>query len=257
MPASIAVQLYTLRDSIGADPGPAFDRLGAKGFAGVESASLYGLDPKQYAKALDNAGLVLCSAHIHPDTRDPAWLEKWTADLDAHLVAGTQSVVIPMLLPKHFADIDAVQRSADVLNAANEVAKSRAVPLGYHNHFWEFGDVNGAPALSHFFDRCDPEVFAEIDIYWAAVGGVDPVSFVSDLGSRAQMLHVKDGPADSPESDMVAVGSGAIATREVIESNENVEWHVIELDRCATDMFDAVEASYDFLVGTGLSQGRS
>jgi sugar phosphate isomerase/epimerase len=257
MSAPIAVQLYTLRDSIGADPGAVFDRLGAIGFVGVESAGLYGLEPAHYAKILANAGLVLCSAHVGVDTRNEQWADAWSADVDAHQAAGAQAVVIPMLFPNHFADADAVRRSADILNTASAIAQQRGLTVGYHNHFWEFTDIDGRPALSVFFEHCDPAVFAEIDIYWAKVGGVDPIAFVRDLGGRARLLHVKDGPADNHESDMVAVGSGVIPIREVLAANDNVAWHIVELDRCATDMFDAVEASHDFLVGSGLSEGRA
>ena len=42
------------------------------------------------------------------------------------------------------------------------------------------------------------------------VGGVDPAELVAALGSRAALLHVKDGPADEPPSPMVAVGDGAV-----------------------------------------------
>lgn len=256
MPAPIAVQLYTLRDTIGTDPGPAFDRLGAKGFVGVESAGLYGLEPGEFAKRLADAGLRLCSAHVGIDPRNDAWPDQWSADLDAHQTAGADTVVVPMLFPNHFADADAVASSADLLNRAHEIAKPRGVTVGYHNHFWEFGDVGGRPALAALFDRCDPGIVAEIDIYWTKVGGTDPTEFVAGLGSRARLLHVKDGPADSHESDMVAVGSGVIPIADVLGSNDNVAWHIVELDRCATDMFEAVEASHDFLVGNGLSVGR-
>jgi len=256
MPAPIAVQLYTLRDVIGTDPGPAFDRLGAKGFAGVESAGLYGLEPAAYAKRLADAGLRLCSAHVGIDTRDDAWTDTWSADIDAHQQAGTDTVVVPMLFPNHFADADAVARSAELLNRANEIAKARGLTVGYHNHFWEFGDIDGRPALAALFERCDPDIVAEIDIYWTKVGGVDPVDFVAGLGSRVRLLHVKDGPADTHESDMVAVGSGAVPVADVLAANDHVAWHIVELDRCASDMFEAVEASHDFLVGNGLSAGR-
>jgi len=34
------------------------------------------------------------------------------------------------------------------------------------------------------------------------------------------------------------------------------EWHIVELDRCATDMMMAVANSYAYLVGEGLSRGN-
>ena len=40
-------------------------------------------------------------------------------------------------------------------------------------------------------------------------------------------------------------------------ANAAVEWQVVELDRCATDMFTAVEQSYTYLVSNGLVRGRA
>jgi sugar phosphate isomerase/epimerase len=129
--------------------------------------------------------------------------------------------------------------------------------FGYHNHFWEMGEVDGRPALLHLFDALDPSVFAEVDIYWAQVGGVDPEQLVRELGDRVGLLHVKDGPADEPPSPMVAVGDGVVDIPRVLAAAPGARWHIVELDRCATDMFDAVERSYDYLVGNGLSRGRA
>ena len=36
---------------------------------------------------------------------------------------------------------------------------------------------------------------------------------------------------------------------------EHTEWMIVELDRCDTDMVDAVQQSYDYLVGEGLARG--
>ena len=33
---------------------------------------------------------------------------------------------------------------------------------------------DGRPALLHLFEHLAPDVFAEVDIYWAQVGGSDP-----------------------------------------------------------------------------------
>ena len=56
---------------------------------------------------------------------------------------------------------------------------------------------------------------------------------------------------------MVAVGDGAIDVDGVVAAGTAARWHIIELDRCDTDMFDAVERSYHYLVDHGLSRGRS
>jgi sugar phosphate isomerase/epimerase len=112
------------------------------------------------------------------------------------------------------------------------------------------------PALLHLFEQLAPEVVAEVDVYWAQVGGSDPADIVAALGARVALLHVKDGPADEPPSPMVAVGDGVVDVPGVLAAAPTASWHVVELDRCATDMFQAVERSYDYLVGGGYSSGR-
>ena len=68
-------------------------------------------------------------------------------------------------------------------------------------------------------------------------------------------MHDNEG-GDSPKSPMVAVGDGVIDIAGTLAAAPGAAWHIVELDRCATDMFEAVEASYRYLVGHGLSRGR-
>ena len=37
---------------------------------------------------------------------------------------------------------------------------------------------------------------------------------------------------------------------------DNVDWWIVELDRCATDMMEAVVRSYNFMVDGGYASGR-
>jgi hypothetical protein len=79
------------------------------------------------------------------------------------------------------------------------------------------------------------------------------VDLVASLGERARLRHLKDGPADGPKSPMVAVGDGVIDVAGIVGASK-AAWHVVELDRCATDMFEAVEKSRQNLVERGLSE---
>jgi sugar phosphate isomerase/epimerase len=249
----ISVQLYTLRDQVAADFPGVLNRLGAKGYVGVELAGFGDLSPERLRGALDESGLIVSSAHVGFQKPDD-----FAAALDEHRSLGCDTVVIPALKPDSFADLDSVHKAADRVNTLDGLARERGMTLGYHNHYWEFTEMpDGRPALLHLFDRFAPTVFAEVDIYWAQVGGSDPKALVTTLGTRVGLLHVKDGPADEPPSSMVAVGDGVVDIPGVLGAGPSARWHIVELDRCATDMFDAVERSYDFLVGTGLSRGQS
>jgi sugar phosphate isomerase/epimerase len=177
--------------------------------------------------------------------------------LDAQQAMGNDTVVVAFLPPDQFEDEAAIARTAESLNAANEMARARGMTMGYHNHYWEFSNrVGDRSAHAALFQQLDNTVIAEIDTYWAQVGGADPVQVVSELGPRAQLLHIKDGPADDPASDMTAVGDGVIDVAG-IAAVSRAAWHVVELDRCATDMLQAVEKSHRFLTEGGFAVGRS
>jgi sugar phosphate isomerase/epimerase len=250
--APIAVQLYTLREEVATQGMRAvLERVAELGYAGVELAGFGDLDAAEIARILDGTGMRAASAHIGmPDAPNVREL------IDTHLEVGAERMVFPYIGPDGFADRESIARSAASLNSAASVAREAGTTVGYHNHFWELNHVDGEPALARFYAETDPDVFAEIDIYWAQVGKVDPASFVAGLGDRVQLLHVKDGPADQYESPMVAVGQGAVDVPAVLAAAPAAEWHIVELDQCATDMFGAVAESYDYLVGRGLSTPR-
>ena len=48
--------------------------------------------------------------------------------------------------------------------------------------------VDEGSALAFLFEQLDPEIFAELDVYWALVGGEDPVRVVSELGGKVYDL---------------------------------------------------------------------
>ena len=251
-PAPIAVQLYTLRDIAATNFRSVLERLAAKGYCGVELAGFNDLTPTEFMAIAQDNGLKVASAHINMGRT--ADLE---ATIDTHLGVGATTMVIPYMPAESFADLAAIDKTAGYLNKANRVAQAHGVTLGYHNHYWEFQTViDGRHAMQHLFDRLDPTMFVELDIYWTKVGGADPVEVINTFGDRVRLLHVKDGPADTVASPMTAVGGGVIDIGGAITAATNTEWHIVELDHCATDMFDAVDASYDFLVGSRLSTGR-
>ena len=246
----ISVQLYSLRETAQHDFGGVLERLGRAGFVGVELAGFNHLSPTEFGQVASGAGLVVSSAHV---TTGPDFAKT----VETMLSLGCATLVIPYLPPEHFVDLDAVRRSADLINEASAVAQASGAAVGYHNHWWEVETmIDGRAAFWHLYDHLSDDVFVELDTYWTTVGGADPVEVISAFGDRVRLLHVKDGPADVPESAMVAVGSGLMPVSNILAAASHADWHVVELDRCDTDMFEAVEASYDFLVGNGLSRGR-
>jgi sugar phosphate isomerase/epimerase len=165
-------------------------------------------------------------------------------------------MVSAWLPPEEYQSLDSIGRVCDRFNEAAAVAAARGISLGIHNHWWEFEQVAGRRPYQLWLERLDPSIFFELDTYWVQVGGVDPVTALAEMGDRAQLVHVKDGPADNSQADMTAVGTGNMDYNAIIAAATAAEWLVVELDRCATDMMTAVQESYTYLTQKGLAHGK-
>ncbi len=250
-PAPLSVQLYSLREQAATDFGGVIQRIGDMGFVGVELAGFHGMAPTDVRSRIADAGLVVSSAHIGSVGTDLPQL------LDDLVAVGCDTAVLAFLPPDQFDDRATISRNAQAINAALVVAKDKGITLGYHNHWWEFQKtIDGQSAWSLLMDQLDPAVFIELDMYWATLGGADAIELIGAPNSRVKLLHVKDGPCDIPEHAMVSAGSGTLDIVGTLTAPSSINWHIVELDRCDTDMFEAIHGSYRFLTSSGLSVGR-
>jgi len=248
----VAVQLYSLRDAAAHDYRAVLERVAAAGFLGVEFADLHGNDPRTVRSWVADLGLTGVAAHRPLPVGDAE-----SRVLDELSQLGVDTLVVPWAAPERFADLAAIRGLADDLVEAHQNAAARGIALGYHNHDFEVATkIDGRTGLAQLFDLVGPSVFAEVDVYWVRVGGADPAALIAELGPRVRLLHIKDGPADDTASPMTAVGSGIIDFPAIVAASLDVAWHIVELDACATDMFEAIEASQRWLVDGGLSRGR-
>ncbi len=252
MTPPIALQLHSLRRELTRDFEATIRRVAAIGYTAVETATLpTGLSPARARALFDAAGLRVCAAH--------APLPLGAAAADAlELVAALRCdrLVCSSLPPAEYATLGAIDRACDKINQAAAVCAAHGLRLGVHNHWWEFQPVDGVRPYELWLERLHPSVFFELDLYWVKVGGVDPVVALAEFGARAELLHVKDGPADSTQADMTAVGEGTLDYSAILPAATSTQWLIVELDRCATDMMTAIEQSYRYLTATGLGHGR-
>jgi sugar phosphate isomerase/epimerase len=242
-----ALQLYTVREQLATDRAGVLKRIAAFGYGAVEPFGIL-QDPDGVRADMDAAGLSACSVHAVPMG------EEADAVMSAARTLGADTVIVPYLPPPRFADADGVRGVAAELNEASARLAGQGLRLGYHNHDFELSSlVDGTPALEVLADQLDDAVLLEVDTYWAAVGGQDVPALLGRLGDRVRYLHVKDGPVVNREDFMTAVGSGRMPVAEVLAASPSATWHVVELDRCATDMMTAVGDSLAWLTGQGLA----
>jgi sugar phosphate isomerase/epimerase len=244
----LALQLYTVRDQLASGRKPVLDAVRSYGYGAVEPYDVL-TDPEAQRADLDEAGLAVCAVHAK------ALGEDADAFLDGAKTVGADTVIVPWAPPERFADADAIGALARDLNEGAARAAGRGLRFGYHNHAFEMATVGGRTGLEALADALDPAVLLEVDTYWAAVGGQDVPALLGRLGDRVRYLHVKDGPV-TKDDPMTAVGGGIMPVAEILAACPSAEWHVVELDRCATDVLTAVRDSLTWLTGRGLATAR-
>lgn len=251
MPAPIALQLYTVRDALSESFEKTVRRVAEMGYVGVETAGFPGTTPAAAAQLFADLGLEVAGAHSPLPLGD-----RQNEVLDTMAALGCKRLICAAMPRDEFNSMDGIKRVADSLNQAHEVAQANGLTFGYHNHWWEYGQVDGRRADQVLLEHLDPSIWFEVDTYWVQTAGPDPVDVIQALGARAPLLHIKDGPAVQTEP-MVAAGEGVMDIPAIIAAGrEHAEWLIVELDRCATEMPVAVEKSYQYLVGQGLARGN-
>ncbi len=206
----MAVQLYSVRSLIGTpelfarNHAYVLSRLSEMGYTASEAASyengrFSGLEPKEFARILREAGLPLISSHTtRPLAREElasgdfsqalAW---WDTCIAAHLEAGIPRLVMSWSQPLQTkAELETM---AAYLDAIGKKCREAGLRFGYHSHNHEFQKVDDTTMMDCFISRTDPEnVFFEMDVYWAVVGGASPVEYMRKYPGRFELLHLKD-----------------------------------------------------------------
>jgi len=247
----IALQLYSLREEAAGDFVAVLKKVAEMGYVGVEPAGLHGMKPREVRKVLDDLELVCCSTHGPFPTAD-----RVNERVDEAAALGTD-MIIAGLGPKDFQTADARKAAKDRLVEAVGLVAERGMKFGYHNHWWEFEKADGEAPYEWMLGEV-PGLFSELDVYWAAnFGAVDVPAITAKYASRIPLLHIKDGPLVKGEPH-VAVGTGKMDIPAVVKAADPdvLQWLVVELDECATDMAEAVRESCKFLAGEGLGRSR-
>ncbi|MCA9964567.1 MAG: sugar phosphate isomerase/epimerase [Anaerolineales bacterium] len=251
MTAPISIQLYTVREALAEDFTGTIKRIADIGFVGVETAGFPGTTPAAAKALFDDLGLVVSGAHSPLPLGD-----KQNEVLDTMAALGSNRLISAFMPPDQYKTVAQIQQVCATLNEAYAVAAANGLTLGVHNHWWEFQQAEGRYPYHIWLEELDPAIFFEVDTYWVTTAGLDAAEVVREFGSRAPLLHIKDGPANT-EEPMLAAGQGVMDFPRIIAAGEaNTEWLVVELDRCATDMLTAVSQSYSYLTQKGLARGN-
>ncbi|PWH05734.1 sugar phosphate isomerase/epimerase [Brachybacterium endophyticum] len=239
----ISVQLYSVREALGTDPVGTLTRLRDLGLREVEPFGLVE-HAAMLRSALPDLGLRAPTTHA-----DLLGAEDQRALFATAAELGIGTVIQPHRDPDLWKDEAEIRHTAELLDAAAETARGEGVRVGYHNHGFEADPrFEGRTGLEVLDGALGPDVVLEVDTYWAAVGGSDPVTLLGTLGDRVRAVHLKDGPRSGSKAEQQPLGRGEIDVDAIVAASRSAgHLGVIEFDDYAGDIFEGVAASLAYL----------
>jgi len=242
MKPKIALQLYSVRDLLPGNFEGVVRQVAKMGYQGVETVAIKDISTWRAGKLFKELALAVSSIHTFP----PPIGKKFQEALDILKGYGCRHIVSGYG-PDRFSKLADIKEICEEVNACYELCRAYGVTLSIHNHSHEYIPVEGVYPYKLMLENMDPGVFFEVDTYWVKVAGVDPVSVVKEIGSRAHLLHLKDGPGIKGQPN-VAVGQGVVDVPAILKASEgSADWVIVEFDRCATDIMKAVEESFQYI----------
>lgn len=235
----IALQLYTVRDLAREDLGGTLREVAAAGYRFVEVAGIAESAETGLPPLLRDAGLSAIAVHRGLE----ALRVSVAAAADRLDELDCRRLVVPSLPDDERTTADGVRRLAHELNEIARRLADRGIRLGYHNHAAEFRPLDGTTMWQVLLAELAPEIELEVDVYWASIGGRDPVEVIREGGARVRLLHMKDRAAGEEPRDAPA-GGGTLDMAAIVRGGRDagVEWYIVEQDDPADALVDIATA---------------
>jgi sugar phosphate isomerase/epimerase len=248
----VGVQLYTVRSLVQSDLPGTLAAIRKIGYQYVETfVAEYKMSAKDLRSAIVDAGLTVPSAHFGYD--------KFASSFDYAKELGSEYIVCSMI-PKTIANsAEGYKRGAEQYNQWGEQARKMGMRFGFHNHnveFQPYGDVTGFDVLMRYTDPA--LVQWQMDCYWVAQAGHDPVAMLRRYGHRMQSLHLKDRKPGVPVSfdtgpasaHFTEVGEGTLDWVSIfrLAARDHIRYMFVEQDQTDKPPLESLQISYTNIV---------
>jgi sugar phosphate isomerase/epimerase len=127
-------------------------------------------------------------------------------------------------------------------NTVGGIMKQNGIMFGYHNHNFEFDNVEGKiPYFDIFLPELDKDlVTMELDLFWTTKAGQNPVEIIKKYPGRFQLFHMKDMYTNEAPffttvgvKDFAPVGEGVINFKDILAVKDiaGMKYMIVEQDQ--------------------------
>jgi sugar phosphate isomerase/epimerase len=241
----IGVQTWMVRDALQKDFAGTLKTLADSGFLMIEMCSppgygwtsLANMTAAQMRKTIEAAGLHCESCHYQ--------FQELRRNLDDRIAFAkelglTQMILSTFGLPNTATMADWLGAAAE-LNTIGERTQKAGIQLGFHNHDFEFREIDGALVYDKLMGAFDPKLI-RMQFQIAVISlGYKAATYLQKYPGRFISLHLADyAPA---EKKQVALGQGAVNWPELftVAKTGGVKNYFVEMD------LDLMKASIPYL----------
>ncbi|MGD0629006.1 MAG: TIM barrel protein [Terracidiphilus sp.] len=242
----IGCQTYPLRESIGKDFEGTLLQIAGGGFQMIELCSpssfardgfgpLVNIKPAKIRDMIRDAGLGCVSSHFR--------FTELKEQLDDRIAfakeLGLKQMICATLEVPADAPMSAWLKAFDQMNTIGAQVQKAGLQLGYHNHQFEFKEIDGVLVYDELMKRFDPELI-KMQFQDAIPPQYDPIAFLSKYPGRFISLHLSDWSA---ERKAVPIGTGTIDWKKLFAAAKagGIKNYFVEMD------WDLMQASIPYL----------
>ena len=249
----IGIQLYSLRNEFPKDVPGTFAQINEWGIKYLEDGNdgTYGYAMEEYKGMLaeNDLKMVSVSAPFQELESSPETV------LERANTYGAKYVVC-FWIPHNGTDFTLAdtEKAIEIFNKAGKLFADNGVTLTYHPHGYEFRPYQDELLMDHLLKNSDFFDF-EMDIYWFALPGEDPVAWLKKYPNEFKLMHLKDcekgvGVSHTGESDVennVVLGSGQVDVAGAVQEAKKLGMEYIFIEDESSRVTDQVPESFKFL----------
>ena len=275
VPKHLGLSLFTVRGPMASQPAETYQALSAMGITELEVRPE---NLRDHAAMMKAAGVKPVHLFIESAVITGAWdewrelmtrmaarmkmappksdapkptLDEMIALCKAH---GLRRLGVSFLLPNER------NGAMEKLNRAAAACAAAGLEFYYHNHAFEFLGQPGTRFIDQLHKGLDQRAKLEMDVFWVAIGGADPVALLREWKGRVGSVHLKDVAANAPRdvtelqmppAAFAEVGAGTLDWKSILNEarKAGVRHYFIEQDSTPGAPLDSVRKSVQFLRG--------
>lgn len=206
-------------------------------FAKMGFAPLVGLKAPELRRRIEDAGLQVVSCHYQ--------FRELQESIDERIAFARElglghMVIATMAIPRT-APLDDWKRAAEEANRFGERARAAGMQLAFHNHGFEFREIDGVLIFDELMRRFDKELVKSQFQVSILNMGFDPAEVMAKYPGRIASLHLQDW--SETEKKTVPVGRGVIDWPKLFRGAKSggIKYYFVEMN------MEAMVASFPFL----------